>query len=266
MDATDYWPFSREYFIWITAVAALQFWMADMDPPMLSNTIEWVYTTFFCSDSAQHLWYISKEILFSHFVATLNVAFNWELTLEDGGYKSGSEILSILTPVCRAPCLYHVSTCDNFCFGPATPRAWSPHQPGNLITVHCCLTFEDDDDSSLDNHTLLARTEHYSPIEQPMIHYLSSIDKEEEDEHFPIAPLNDDIWMEEPVPDRHLCIHEDSQQDLCLYPCPYGLDQLHLTLDYTPQYIDLSNIFEFQDVITTTSDEDIPNLEDVLQL
>ena len=72
--------------------------------------------------------------------------------------------------------------------------------------------------------------------------------------------------MEEPVPDRHLCIHKHSQQDLCPYPCPYSLDQLHLTLDYAPQYMDLSNIFDCQDVITTTSDEDIPNLEDVLQL
>ena len=72
--------------------------------------------------------------------------------------------------------------------------------------------------------------------------------------------------MEELVPDRHLCIHDDSQHDLCLYPCPYSLDQLHLTLDYAPQYMDLSDIFDFQDVITTTSDEDIPNLEDVLQI
>ena len=69
--------------------------------------------------------------------------------------------------------------------------------------------------------------------------------------------------MEEPVPDRHLCIHEGSQHVLCPYLCPYSLDHLHL--DYTPQYMDLSNMFDFQDVKTTTSDEDIPNLEDVLQ-
>ena len=102
-----------------------------------------------------------------------------------------------------------------------------------------------------------------------MAHHLSSTeeDKEEEkeeEEHFPTAPLNDDIWMEEPVPDMHLCIHEDSQHDLCPYPCPYSLDQLHL--NYAPQYMDLSDSFNFEDVTTTTSDEDIPNLEDVLQL
>ena len=76
MDATDYWSFAWEYSIWNAAVAALQFWMDDLDPPMLSNTTERVYTAFFCSDSAQHLWYIAEEILFGHFMTTLNDALN----------------------------------------------------------------------------------------------------------------------------------------------------------------------------------------------
>ena len=33
------------------AVAALQLWMADLNPQTLSNAIEWVYTAFFCSSS-----------------------------------------------------------------------------------------------------------------------------------------------------------------------------------------------------------------------
>ena len=119
----------------------------------------------------------------------------------------------------------------------------------------------EDDDPSLDNNTCLARTEHHSLVEHPMDHCLSST---EEEDDFPTAPLNDDVRMEEPVPDSHLCIHEDLQHVLCLYPCPYSLDQLHFSLDYAPQYIDLSEIFDFQDEITTTSDEDIPNLGDVL--
>ena len=72
--------------------------------------------------------------------------------------------------------------------------------------------------------------------------------------------------MEEPVPERHLCIHKDSQKDLCPYPCLYSLDQLHLTPDYAPQYKDLSDIFDFPDVITTASYKGIPNLEDILKL
>ena len=52
-DATQYWPFATEYSLWNEAVAALQFWMADLDPQTLSNAIEQVYTAFFCSNSAQ---------------------------------------------------------------------------------------------------------------------------------------------------------------------------------------------------------------------
>ena len=29
-------------------------------------------------------------------------------------------------------------------------------------------------------------------------------EEEDEEEHFPIAPLNGDIWMEEPVPNKTL--------------------------------------------------------------
>ena len=75
MDATEYWPSAREYSIWNAAVAALQFWMADLDPQMLSNATERVYTAFFCSDSTQHLRNISEEILYSHFMTTLNDTF-----------------------------------------------------------------------------------------------------------------------------------------------------------------------------------------------
>ena len=56
-------------------------------------------------------------------MTTLNNAFEWELALEDGGYENGSESLSILTPLHREPCLYHVSAYENLSIGPATPRA-----------------------------------------------------------------------------------------------------------------------------------------------
>ena len=103
-----------------------------------------------------------------------------------------------------------------------------------------------------------------------MAHHLTSAEAEEDEEEcFPTLPLDDDVWMEELVTDRNLCIHEHSQpHDLCPYPCPYSLDQLHLTPEYapTPQYLKLSNIFDFHNVITTASDNDIPTLEDVLKL
>ena len=64
--------------------------------------------------------------------------------------------------------------------------------------------------------------------------------------------------MEE-IPDQPLCIHEHSvPHELCPYPCPY--------LDYTLYYntLDLSDISEFEDLMTTSSDEDIPTLEDAI--
>ena len=75
MDATHYWPFAREYSIWNIAVTALQFWIADLKPHIPSDAIEWVYTAFFCSNSAQQLWNQSEEIIFSHFMTTLNDTF-----------------------------------------------------------------------------------------------------------------------------------------------------------------------------------------------
>ena len=86
------------------------------------------------------------------------------------------------------------------------------------------------------------------------------------EEHFPTILLDDDIWMEEPVPERHLCIHDNSQHDLCPYPCPYSLNPLHLTQEDTMQYIDLSDIFEFPNVVVSTSDDDVSSLEDILGL
>ena len=46
-NATDYWPFAREYFIWNTRVTALEFWTADLDPTRFSDAIERVYIAFF---------------------------------------------------------------------------------------------------------------------------------------------------------------------------------------------------------------------------
>ena len=91
MDATHYWPLARKYSVWNTVVTALQFWMADLKPHILTNAIERVYKAFFCHDSAQQLGNMSEEVLFSHFVTTLNDTFEGELAQDDEGYKSGSK-------------------------------------------------------------------------------------------------------------------------------------------------------------------------------
>ena len=40
MDATHYWLFAREYSIWNATVTALQVWMADLEPHILSDAIK----------------------------------------------------------------------------------------------------------------------------------------------------------------------------------------------------------------------------------
>ena len=113
MDVTHYWPLAKEYSIWNVAVAASQFWMADLKSHILSDAIEWVYTAFFCSPSTQQLQNLPEEVLFSCFLTTLNDTFERELTQEDEGYESGSERLSIPTLLRRASRIYHVSTNEN---------------------------------------------------------------------------------------------------------------------------------------------------------
>ena len=90
MNVTDYWPLARDYSIWNAAVAALQFWSADLKAHILSSTIEQVYNAFFYTTSMHLLHQQSEEVLFSYFVTTLNAAFENKLTLEDEGYESGS--------------------------------------------------------------------------------------------------------------------------------------------------------------------------------
>ena len=72
--------------------------------------------------------------------------------------------------------------------------------------------------------------------------------------------LDDEHWTTKEVPNRKLCIHEYAlPHGLFPYPCPY--------VDYfTPSYadsFDLSDISDFEDIMITSSNEDIPALEDM---
>ena len=92
-----------------------------------------------------------------------------------------------------------------------------------------------------------------------------------EEVDFPTVPLDNDIWLEDPVPNRHSYSHEQSQPHYqCFYHCPYSLDLPHSTPEDAPvpyyEIMDLSDISDLQDVMTTTSDEDIPDLEDIFGL
>ena len=75
MNTMDYWPMAREYSVWNAAVAALQFWTADLKAHILSSVIDQVFNAFFYSTSTYILHQQSHEILFSCFVTTLNATF-----------------------------------------------------------------------------------------------------------------------------------------------------------------------------------------------
>ena len=85
------------------------------------------------------------------------------------------------------------------------------------------------------------------------------LEVDEEEEDFQTVPLDDDHWTTEEIPDRHLCIHEYSvPHSLCPYSCPY----MEYTSTSYHDTFDLSDISEFEDLMTTSSDKNIPGLDD----
>ena len=75
-----------------------------------------------------------------------------------------------------------------------------------------------------------------------------------------MVSLDDDHWTTEEIPDRTLCIHEHAlQHRLCQYPWPYVNYQILLYVDS----LDLSDISNFKDIMVTSSNKDIPALEDM---
>ena len=76
-------------------------------------------------------------------------------------------------------------------------------------------------------------------VQQPLSNSIYTIgddlDEEEKEKDFQRVALDDEHWIAEPVPDRHLCIHEHSQPpSLCSYPCLYSLDPVSYNSDYAP--------------------------------
>ena len=267
MNATDHWPMAREYSIWNATVAVLQFWTADLEVHVLSSGIEQVYNAFFYLTSTHLLCWQSDEILFGHFVTTLSAAFESKLALEDEGYESSSENFNIPTPLRRTSKIHHISSVRNVSFNPAPI---TPHNTGTRQS-HCrpvcrCLIYsssKDDDDTPTDeipspNSTPQVQY-HADALQQPsskcILNTCVNLEEEEEEKDFQTVPLDDEHWDMEEIPDRHLYIHEHSiPHELCPY------------LDYTSasyyDTLDLSDISKFEDLMTTSSDEDIPDLEE----
>ena len=85
------------------------------------------------------------------------------------------------------------------------------------------------------------------------------LEEDDEEEDIQTVSLDDKHWTTKEVPDRTLCIYEHAlPHRLCLYPCPYA----NYLLPSYADSMDLSDIFDFEDILITSSDEDIPALED----
>ena len=88
--------------------------------------------------------------------------------------------------------------------------------------------------------------------------YLDSSDEEEED--FQMVPLDDEHWTSKEVPKRTFCIHKNGlPHNSCQYPCPYGSNN---TVSYMDS-LDLSDILDYEDYMVTSSDEELPGMEEV---
>ena len=238
MDAADYWPMVREYSIWNTTIASLQFWTEDLDPVTLGRATECVYTTFFYSPSSHTLHQQSNEILFGCFVITLNAVFDQQLSLADEGYESGSDTIDLPTPLRKTPRLHHVPSMEHASFDPApTTPCITPQTPPRPVCR--CLSF-----SSADS---------YTPDSTPEC-------SEDEKEHFQMVPLDDEHWTSKETPERTLCVHEHGlSHGLCPYPCPYANYQMPSSIDS----LDLSDISDYEDYMVTSSNEDIPGMEEM---
>ena len=145
---------AREHSVWNATVAALQFWTADLEAHVLSSTIEQVYNAFFYSTSTHLLHQQSDEILFSHFVTTLNAAFESKLALEDKVYESGSENFNIPTPLIWTSKIHHVSSVENASFDPdpVTPCSTGTKESHHrLVCQHFTFSSSEEDDDDTPN-------------------------------------------------------------------------------------------------------------------
>ena len=149
------------------------------------------------------------------------------------------------------PRIHHVSSIEHASFDldPVTPQNML-QTPPRPVHIQVSFSSSDDDitpgDAPLTPRAMPASTQIY-------------LEEEEEEEDFQTVPLNDDHWTTEEIPDRTLCIHEHAlPHGLCLYPCHYAN---YLIPSYVDS-LDLSDISDFEDIMITSSDKDIPALED----
>ena len=180
---------AREYSVWNVAVAALQFWTADLKAHILSSTIEEVCRAFFFSTWTHILHKQSDKILFGHSVTILNAAFESKLALEGEGSNSGSENFNIPTPFWRTSKIHHVSSIDNASFDPV-PVTPCSFRESCIKPVCRRLTYSSSDDDDITEDDVP------SPSSAPQVQY-----------HAP------DLWSLSPKCTLYAFIHLEEEED-----------------------------------------------------
>ena len=229
-------------------------------------------------------------------MTTLNDAFGTELAQEDKGYKSGSE--SFNDPPLSAE-HWESTMCPWWKTYPLMLQTFvnlqqlhsnmqSPHLAATEVTASPTANWSSpvwmmrvlwgpvNSAATISVPMIDIMTPSYPPL--PWTPFLTSAlddDTTSSKENFPTAPLDEDVWSEDPILDRHLCIHKtpDEPNHQCSYPCPFRSTTFRMGLPQSTAWneaafcydpVDFSDISsDLPDIMTTTSDNDIPNLVDV---
>ena len=128
-----------------------------------------------------------------------------------------------------------------------------------------CSTIEGEPELSRNKHRTIYPTTHIVPShwchdQDPASTPVYSDSPDEEEEDFPMVPLDDKHWTSEIVPERTFCIHKNGlPNNLCQHPCPYGSND-------TVSYMDslaLNDISDYEDYMVTSSDEELLGMEKI---
>ena len=132
-------------------------------------------------------------------MTTLNAAFKSKLTLEDEGYKSGSENFNIPTPLRRTSKIHHVLSDENISFDPATPCSTGDSQSHcKPVRHHLTFSSSDDEDAFTGNSPLPSSI---APLQNPVVFLQQPPSKctlpicddlDDEEEDFQTVSLEDD--------------------------------------------------------------------------
>ena len=170
--------------------------------------------------------------------------------MEDEGYEGSSENFYMPTPLRKTLKIHHVSSVENASFD---PDSVTPHSTGQSHLRPVCRQLTYSSSNDIDTSEEQAQTALRATLDAQV--YL----EEDEEDDFQMVPFDDEHWTTEEVPDRTLCIHEHAlPHGLCPYQCPY----VNYLLPSYAKTMDLSDISDFEDIMITSSNEDIPALED----